>query len=100
MKKYLCLIAAILLTGAASNALAQFPFPLPQSRYARGQDVGPTYEGWDRNPDGTTTSTSVTTTGMPKNNLMFRSAPITTSTAATRDNQRTSILAADGGHSP
>jgi len=55
MKKYLCLIAAlsaILLIGAAATtAVAQFP--LTQTRYARGQDIGPTYEGWDRNPDGT-----------------------------------------------
>jgi hypothetical protein len=56
MKKYLFLIAAasaILLMGAVTSAMAQFPFPMPQTRYARGQDVGPTYEGWDRNPDGT-----------------------------------------------
>ena len=26
-----------------------------QIRYTRGQDVGPTYDGWERNPDGTTT---------------------------------------------
>src|SRR5262245_60156949 len=26
-----------------------------QVRYARGQDVGPTYDGWERNPDGTYT---------------------------------------------
>ena len=26
---------------------------MPQTRYARGQDVGPTYEGWNGNPDGT-----------------------------------------------
>lgn len=55
MKKYLYWIAAcsaVLVIGAIS-AVAQFP--LTQSRYARGQDVGPTYEGWRQNPDGTTT---------------------------------------------
>lgn len=50
MKKYLCLL---LMGAAATVAFAQFP--LTQSRYARGQDVGPTYEGWNRNPDGTYT---------------------------------------------
>jgi hypothetical protein len=59
MKKFLCSIAvlsAVVLLGAvASMALAQFPFPVPQTRYARGQDVGPTYEGWNSNPDGTYT---------------------------------------------
>ena len=26
---------------------------IPGSRYARGQDVSPTFDGWERNPDGT-----------------------------------------------
>ena len=45
--------SVLLISAAATSALAQFPFPLTQTRYARGQDVGPTYEGWEPNPDGT-----------------------------------------------
>ena len=41
-------IVHILLAVATLTAGAQV-------RYARGQDVGPTYDGWERNPDGTYT---------------------------------------------
>ena len=40
------LLSVILLTLATIPASAQV-------RYARGQDVGPTYDGWERNADGT-----------------------------------------------
>lgn len=40
---------AVLLAGAAAVGAGA------QVRYARGQDVGPTYDGWERNPDGTYT---------------------------------------------
>jgi hypothetical protein len=37
--------------------IAQPPAPtyIPQTRFSSGQDVQPTYEGWLRNPDGTST---------------------------------------------
>ena len=58
MKKSLCLIAAfsaILLIGAAATtAVAQFD-GLTQVRSSQGQDVGPTYEGWRTNADGSYT---------------------------------------------
>ncbi len=43
--------AAFLLFGASAACLhAQFTFP--GARYNRGQDVSPTFDGWERNPDG------------------------------------------------
>jgi hypothetical protein len=50
-------LAAIVL-GAVCNAIAQGPPPptyIPQTRFARGQDVVPSFDGWIRNPDGTFT---------------------------------------------
>lgn len=45
-------LAALVLLGAGAAALhAQFTFP--GARYNRGEDVSPTYDGWERNPDGT-----------------------------------------------
>ena len=41
---YLC--AAFLVLGTAMSATAQ-------TRYARGQNIAPVFEGWERNPDGT-----------------------------------------------
>jgi hypothetical protein len=38
---------AILLAGTFTASVRA------QIRYTRGQDVGPTYDGWERNPDGT-----------------------------------------------
>lgn len=50
--KRLCAIA--LLLGAGLVGLrAQFPFP--GVKYTRGQDVSPTFDGWERNADGTST---------------------------------------------
>ena len=52
MKRYPYLAAvcsAVLLVYLASTGVNA------QVRYARGQDVGPIYEGWEQNPDGTYT---------------------------------------------
>jgi len=46
--------AALLLLGTGLFSLnAQFQFP--GARYTRGQDVSPTFDGWESNPDGTFT---------------------------------------------
>jgi hypothetical protein len=42
------LVAIVVLGGGAALATAQF-------RYDRGQDVSPTFDGWERNPDGSFT---------------------------------------------
>ncbi len=39
-------LAVVLIIAAATGARAQM-------RYARGQNVAPAFEGWERNPDGT-----------------------------------------------
>jgi len=49
-RKTAALGAALLLLGAGALR-AQFSFP--GARYNRGQDVSPTFEGWEHNPDGT-----------------------------------------------
>ena len=52
MKRYLCGIAvcsAILLFGLESASVGR------QIKYARGQDVSPTFDGWEHNSDGTYT---------------------------------------------
>jgi hypothetical protein len=41
----------LLLTAGLLSVKAQFEFPEVQS--VKGQDVSPTFEGWERNPDGT-----------------------------------------------
>ena len=41
----------MLLFLAAAGLHAQFTFP--GARYNRGQDVSPTFDGWEHNPDGT-----------------------------------------------
>src|SRR5207253_10984860 len=47
------LCATVLLLGAGALSLnGQFPFPTVPSK---GQDVSPTFEGWESNPDGTYT---------------------------------------------
>src|SRR5207253_9908287 len=47
---------ALVVSGAAAGAQAPSPQPLPtqipQTRFARGQNVVPYYEGWIRNADG------------------------------------------------
>src|ERR1700687_1261982 len=46
-------LCAVLLLGVAVLSVnAQFPFPTIPSK---GQDVSPTFEGWESNPDGTYT---------------------------------------------
>jgi hypothetical protein len=50
-------LAAIAL-GAVWNASGQGPPPptyIPQTKFARGQDVVPSFDGWIKNPDGTFT---------------------------------------------
>ena len=43
--------AALVLLGAGAATIhAQFTFP--GARYNRGQDVSPTFDGWEHNPDG------------------------------------------------
>jgi hypothetical protein len=57
MKPRFHFLAAIVL-GAVCNAIGQGPPPptyIPQTRFARGQDVVPSFDGWIRNPDGTFT---------------------------------------------
>jgi len=46
--------ATILLFAAGAIGLCA-QVSLPGVRYARGQDVSPTYDGWESNPDGTFT---------------------------------------------
>lgn len=43
--------AAILLSGVGLFAF-QGQFQFPGAKFAKGQDVSPTYEGWQSNPDG------------------------------------------------
>jgi len=45
--------AAFLLAAGIVSVRAQFQFP--GAKYAKGQDVSPTYEGWQSNPDGSYT---------------------------------------------
>ena len=48
--------AAVLLASASALYLyAKGPFPFPGAKYAKGQDVSPTFEGWESNPDGSFT---------------------------------------------
>ena len=44
--------AVLLLCGAGLFAF-QGQFQFPGAKYSKGQDVSPTYEGWQSNPDGT-----------------------------------------------
>ncbi len=44
-------VAALLVAAGVVCLEAQFQFPV--TKFARGQDVSPTYEGWEGNPDGT-----------------------------------------------
>jgi hypothetical protein len=50
----LCATVLVLSAGVLclSRLNAQFPFPAVASK---GQDVSPTFEGWEANPDGTST---------------------------------------------
>src|SRR5437867_12178136 len=52
MKPYLLLIASsVLLLGWPAGT----PTDAQTTTYARGQDVSPTFDGWQQNPDGTYT---------------------------------------------
>ena len=53
MKK--CLLAAVCACCLTISAQAPPPTQVSQTRFARGQDVVPVYEGWLRNADGTFT---------------------------------------------
>ena len=44
---------ATLLLLAAGGARLNAQFPYPGAQYRRGQDVSPTFDGWESNPDGT-----------------------------------------------
>lgn len=51
-------LPAAMALGAVWNASGQGPPPptyIPQTKFARGQDVVPSFDGWIRNPDGTFT---------------------------------------------
>src|SRR5690349_18801958 len=43
-------VALLLWAVSVDNLDAQFSFP--GARYSRGQDVSPTFDGWERNSDG------------------------------------------------
>ena len=47
----------IIMTVASGSAAAQPPAPtyIPQTKFSRGQDVVPSFDGWIRNPDSTFT---------------------------------------------
>lgn len=48
------LLLFLLFTAGLISVNAQQP-PFPGVQYARGQDVSPLFDGWERNPDGTFT---------------------------------------------
>lgn len=55
-RKGFYIIGTLLLYGASLFGLhAQSQFQFPGVKYARGQDVSPTFDGWESNPDGTFT---------------------------------------------
>jgi len=47
----------LVVTALASHALAQQPAPtyIPQTKFARGQDIVPSFDGWMKNADGSFT---------------------------------------------
>lgn len=45
------LVSILLFTAGPTRLHAQLPYPGAQ--YTRGQDVSPTFDGWESNPDGT-----------------------------------------------
>lgn len=53
--QYWCRVAlcATLLVLFAGVACVHAQFPYPGAQYRRGQDVSPTFDGWEANPDGT-----------------------------------------------
>src|SRR5258708_32715266 len=48
-----CVFAAMLALAAGGVVSLNAQFPFPGAKYTRGQDVSPTFEGWEGNPDGT-----------------------------------------------
>jgi hypothetical protein len=48
-------ICAVVLALTAGMMSLNAQFPYPGARYARGQDISPTFDGWESNPDGTYT---------------------------------------------
>ena len=46
-------LCAALILWCAGGLRLQAQFTFPGARYNRGQDVSPTFDGWERNPDGT-----------------------------------------------
>ena len=46
-------LCATLLVLAAGGVRLHAQFPYPGAQYRRGQDVSPTFDGWESNPDGT-----------------------------------------------
>ena len=54
MVKRILVCAALLFLATGPLADAQQPgFRFPGVQYPKGQDVSPTFDGWERNPDGT-----------------------------------------------
>jgi hypothetical protein len=49
----LVVCATVLLFGASLLSVHSQETSIPGLRYARGQDVSPVFNGWERNPDGT-----------------------------------------------
>lgn len=52
-RRYRVGVCAALLLFAAGLITLNAQFPYPGARYTRGQDVSPTFDGWESNPDGT-----------------------------------------------
>ena len=48
-------VALLAVAGFVGVARAQFQFPYPGLKYSKGQDVSPTFDGWEANADGTFT---------------------------------------------
>jgi hypothetical protein len=46
-------LCAALIFLAAGGVRLNAQFPYPGAQYRRGQDVSPTFDGWESNPDGT-----------------------------------------------
>jgi len=46
-------LCTTLLVLAAGGVRLNAQFPYPGAQYRRGQDISPTFEGWESNPDGT-----------------------------------------------
>jgi len=46
-------LCANLLVLVAGGVRLNAQFPYPGAQYRRGQDISPTFEGWESNPDGT-----------------------------------------------